>query len=84
MGLLGASMMFFITWWIVLLPVLSWGVTTQADHGEISPGTEPSAPRSFPFVRKALVTTGISAALTAAAWAAIEFGLFKFLLPPIE
>jgi predicted secreted protein len=51
---------YFIIWWIVLFTVLPFGVRTQQEEGEVTPGTEGAAPARPMLVRKALVTTIIS------------------------
>jgi predicted secreted protein len=60
---------FFLIWWIVLFAVLPWGVRSQAEGGEVSPGTDPGAP-AIPNLRRKLVwTTVVSAAVFAVGYA---------------
>jgi predicted secreted protein len=47
---------FFLIWWVVLFAVLPWGVRSQEEHGDISPGTDPGAP-AIPNLRRKLVWT---------------------------
>ena len=35
---------YFIIWWVVLFMVLPFGVRSQDESGEVSPGTDPGAP----------------------------------------
>ena len=35
---------YFIVWWLVLFTVLPWGVRSQHEAGDITPGTDPGAP----------------------------------------
>lgn len=35
---------YFVSWWITLFGVLPLGVRSQAESGEVTPGTEPGAP----------------------------------------
>jgi len=65
MSLTSAIAIYFVTWWIVLFVVLPWGYRTQAEEGEVAPGTEPSAPARFPILRVVLVTSVIAAMVLA-------------------
>jgi predicted secreted protein len=47
---------FFLIWWVVLFAVLPWGVRSQQEGGEITPGTDPGAP-SLPKLRQKLLWT---------------------------
>ena len=67
-----AIAIYFIIWWVVLFAVLPWGVKNAHEAGEdIIEGNEPGAPVDPQLVRKALVTTIISAIVFAAVYAAI-------------
>lgn len=54
---------YFILWWLVLFAVLPLGVQSQAESGEVVPGTEAGAPLSPQIGRKMIITTIISAAI---------------------
>lgn len=58
-----AVAIYFVMWWIVLFAVLPFGVQSQEEGGAVSPGTERGAPVAPLILRKAIWTTGISAAL---------------------
>ncbi|HVY59073.1 MAG TPA: DUF1467 family protein [Xanthobacteraceae bacterium] len=58
---------YFIVWWIVLFAILPWGVRSQAEAGEVPPGTDPGAP-AIPALRAKLLWTTIVSA--------VVFGLF--------
>lgn len=61
---------YFVLWWVVLFAVLPFGVRSQAEHGVVSPGTDPGAP-AIPALKAKLVwTTIVSAA---------AFGMFYWL-----
>ncbi len=75
MSLTSAVAIYFVVWWIVLFAVLPFGYRTQAEVGEISPGTEPSAPSRFPMLRVALVTTAVAAVVFAGIYALLTSGL---------
>jgi predicted secreted protein len=57
-----ALAVFFLIWWVVLFAVLPWGVRSQHEGGEVSPGTDPGAP-AFPNLRRKLVWTTLVALL---------------------
>jgi predicted secreted protein len=52
-----AIAIYFIIWWVVLFAVLPWGAYSQADSGEVTPGTEPGAPAVHRVWRKLMWTT---------------------------
>lgn len=54
MSLSTAAAIYFIIWGTVIFAVLPWGVRSQAEHGEIVPGSEPGAP-AFPRLGRALI-----------------------------
>ena len=54
---------FVILWWLVLLMVLPWGVPSQLEAEDISPGSEPGAPAVPALFIKVLATTIITIAL---------------------
>ena len=49
---------FFLIWWVVLFAVLPWGVRSQEERGDVSPGTDPGAP-AIPHLRRKLIWTTI-------------------------
>jgi predicted secreted protein len=51
---------YFIIWWVTLFAVLPWGVRSQAETGEVVPGSDPGAP-SIPHLRAKLAWTTIVA-----------------------
>jgi predicted secreted protein len=62
--------LFFLIWWVVLFAVLPWGVRSQQEGGEITPGTDPGAPVVPKLGRKLIWTTLIAGAVYAACYAA--------------
>jgi predicted secreted protein len=48
---------FFLIWWVVLFAVLPWGVRSQLESGDTTPGTDPGAPVVPKLGRKLLWTT---------------------------
>lgn len=76
MSISGSIVAFVVIWWMVLFTVLPFGVRTQKDEGEVTPGTADSAPVRPMLVRKAVITTAITAVFWAGLWAVIEYELF--------
>jgi predicted secreted protein len=62
-----ALAIYFVIWWIVLFAVLPWGVHSQHESGEMTPGTDPGAP-TLTNLKLKLVWTTIVATLVFAAW----------------
>jgi predicted secreted protein len=61
-----ALAIYFVIWWIVLFAVLPWGVRSQHEAGEMTPGTDPGAP-VLPNLKRKLAWTTIVATLVFAA-----------------
>lgn len=73
MGLFEAVVVFVIVWWLIFLPMLSAGGQSQAEAGDVAPGTEPGAPRVW-NARNKLVATTISAfVLTGLVWLGMTY-----------
>ena len=68
---------YFIIWWLVLFTVLPIGVTTQAEHGEVVPGSAESAPIQPRLLFKALLTTAIATVVFAVVYYVITRGLIQ-------
>jgi predicted secreted protein len=54
MGIAGSLMVLSIAWWLAFVALLSIGVRSQIEDGNVVPGTEPSAPTQPRLGRKAL------------------------------
>ena len=54
---------YLIIWWTVLFAVLPIGLRTQAEEGEVVPGTPESAPARPRLARVFLTTTLVSAVI---------------------
>jgi len=72
---------YFVLWWIVLFAVLPWGVESQEEAGEISRGNDPGAPVRPLLLRKAIVTTLISAVIMALGYGAWALDLIGGIFP---
>jgi predicted secreted protein len=66
MSLSTSFAVFFIIWWMVLFAVLPWGIRSQAETGEVVPGSDPGAPALPKLRSKVIWTTLVSAILFAA------------------
>lgn len=68
-------------WWLLLFMMLPIGVRSQAEAGEVSPGTDPGAPE-IPAVGKKMLWTTV---LTAIVWSilalVIHFDLVSLQRP---
>ncbi|MBL1405618.1 MAG: DUF1467 family protein [Rhizobiales bacterium] len=51
---------YFIFWWLTLFATLSIGLRTQIDEGEVTLGTEASAPAKPRLLKSILLNTVIS------------------------
>jgi predicted secreted protein len=58
---------YFVIWWIVLFLTLPFGVRSQHEDGESTPGTDPGAPVATMMGKKLIWTTLLSAVIFAAA-----------------
>ncbi|HOV04667.1 MAG TPA: DUF1467 family protein [Hyphomicrobiales bacterium] len=82
MSLASGLAIYFIIWWLTLFAVLPWRVSTQADVGEVVPGSNPSAPARPHLLVKLAVTTVVAAIIFAAfLYAKLELGITLGDLP---
>ncbi|MCV0424834.1 MAG: DUF1467 family protein [Roseibium sp.] len=52
---------YFMLWWIILFAILPFGLhKTQEEAGEVTPGSEPSAPDRPRFLKVIVATTIIT------------------------
>jgi predicted secreted protein len=66
-----AVAVYFTMWWIVLFAILPLGVRSLHEEGETPAGSDPGAPMAPMLLKKAALTTVVSAVL---------FGLFILAL----
>ena len=62
-----------VIWWVVLFAMLPIGVRTQAEEGEVSPGTPESAPHQPRLLPKMLATTVVASLVFAAVYVIIVY-----------
>lgn len=60
---------YFVVWWIMLFAVLPFGVKSQAESGEVVPGSEPGAPVAPRLWAKAAWTSLVAAVVTGGLYA---------------
>lgn len=65
MQLSTALAIYALIWGVTLFAVLPWGVRSQAEEGEIVPGSDPGAPAVPHLGRKLVWNTAISAVIFA-------------------
>ena len=71
MTLAFGTALYFLIWWVVLFAMLPIGVRTQAEEGEVTPGTAESAPHAPKLLPKMLATTVVATIVFAALYAII-------------
>ena len=74
MTITAAIVLFAVIWFITLLVALPIGVRTQAEEGDVTPGTPPSAPANPNMRRKLFWTTVVAVAVWAPLTAFILWG----------
>lgn len=79
MGIFEAIVVYTGTWWLILLPTLSAGQTSQHQSGAVVPGTEGGAPVRVGWVAKLLIPTIGAAAVTFFLWLALHMGWLDFM-----
>jgi predicted secreted protein len=60
-----AVAIYFLIWWVTLFAVLPFGVRSQAEGGEVVPGSDPGAPAIPRLLWKMFWTTIVSGAIFA-------------------
>jgi len=75
MSITSAIAIYFVIWWTVLFAVLPWGIRTQAEAGEVVPGSAPSAPARMRFLRIIIVNSIVAGVVFAAFFAIIRSGV---------
>jgi len=69
---------YFLIWWVTLFAVLPWGVRSQAEGGEVTPGTDPGAPAIHTLWRKVMWTTLIASIVFCILYALYVGGLIPY------
>ena len=74
MKLLPSVAIYFVIWWLCLFVVLPFGANSQHETGEVTPGTDASAPHRLHAVRRVLATTLLAAIVFAGVY--LYFGVY--------
>ena len=72
-----AIAIYVVIWWTVLFAILPFGVRTQAEDGEVVPGTAESAPTRPRLLRVLLLTTLVSGLVFGGLWVAVRVDLIN-------
>lgn len=84
MSAITAFAVYFIIWWLTLFIVLPIGVRSQAETGEVEPGTEPGAPVRSRLGWKLLANTILAGVIFGVwYWMTYRLGLGLDSLPSI-
>lgn len=75
MSITSAIVLFAVCWFMVFLIILPLRLTTQADRGEVVPGTPPGAPAGPVVKRKALTATLVAAVIWLVLYLTITSGM---------
>jgi predicted secreted protein len=74
MTITAALVLYSVTWFMVFFCVLPVRFVSQADRGEVTPGTPASAPEDAQVGRKAKITTVIATVIFAGLYLIITSG----------
>lgn len=69
-GVSGALSLYFVVWWTVLFVILPFGVRSQEEAGEVTPGSDPGSPAA-PRLRERAIWTTLAASIVFVATAAL-------------
>ena len=72
-----AIAIYVVIWWTVLFAILPFGVRTQAEDGEVVPGTPESAPTRPRLLHVLLLTTLVSGLVFGGLWVAVRVDLIN-------
>jgi len=75
MSIFTALAIYFVLWWVCLFAVLPWGVQSQHEAGDFTPGTDPGAPVLTNIKRKLAWTTVVASVVFAAVYLVFAFKL---------
>lgn len=76
MAFASALAVYFIIWWVTLFMVLPFGVRSQAEEGDVTPGSDPGAPTIARLGRVALINTAVALVVFAGFWALYVLNVF--------
>jgi predicted secreted protein len=80
MTVTSALAIFFIVWWVTLFAVLPFGIRSQAESGDVVPGSDPGAPAMTRGLRVVIITTGIAVVIFTTFWAVYVLNVFDLAI----
>ena len=78
MGIAGSIVTIVLFWWIAFFCMMSVGIKTQFEVGEIVPGTSPSAPAVHHLLRKALASLAIALVCWGIVFAIVHYKVITY------
>jgi predicted secreted protein len=78
MSLLPSLAIFFVIWWLCLFVVLPFGVRSQHEMNDVTPGTEAGAPHKPYILRRVAATTVLAAIIFGCFY--LYFGVYEMTL----
>jgi len=81
MGIFEVIVVYTSAWWLILLPTLSAGQTSQKEAGDIVAGSEGGAPVKVAWTTKLLIPTVGAAVVTFLLWLALHMHWLDFMIP---
>lgn len=78
-----ALALYLMIWFLTLFVVLPFGVRTQAEAGEIVPGTPASAPAAPKILRIAIINTALASVVFVIVLLVLNSDLVNTELPPM-
>jgi predicted secreted protein len=76
-----AIALYFVLWWTLLFAVLPWGVRSQHEAEEVTPGSDPGAPVKPLLLRKVFATSVVAAVVLAIVLLFLYFRPIPNVLP---
>jgi predicted secreted protein len=80
MAIGSAVAVYFIIWWVTLFCVLPFGVRSQGEAGDVTPGSDPGAPALTRIGRVALINSGVALVVFAFFWAFYVLNVFDLTM----
>ena len=81
MGIFEAIVVYTGAWWLIFLPTLSAGQTSQKEAGDIVAGSEGGAPVKIGWRSKLLIPTIGAAVVSFLLWLALHMHWLDFMIP---
>lgn len=75
--------LYFVIWWTTLFAILPIGLRTQAEDGDVVPGTSPSAPARPRLLRLFLMNTVVAAVVFGIVWVIVTYRLIDLSRLPM-